>query len=179
MAGGTWKADSTAYVTPRRDGRGDSWAEEAQQQGARGTQKLVAVEEVSPPGQVAQALTLRDGEPAVIRRRVMHLNGRPVELTDSYYPPGIARGTRLAEHRKIRGGAVTLLADLGHAIRSVEEDVTVDVLDEAAAGALELPAGEPALVLTRTSRAADGRPVEVSVMTMPRGAHLTYRTEIA
>lgn len=178
MAGGTWKAESTAYITPRTEGQGDAWAEDAQQQGGRGTQKLAAVEETVPPAQVAEAFRLDTGEVAVVRRRVIYLDDRPVELTDSYYPPSIARGTRLAEHRKIKGGAVTLLAERGHAPREVSEDVAADGASAVAAEALGVPEGSPVLVLTRTSCDADGVPVEVSVMTMPRGAHLKYRTEV-
>ncbi len=105
----------------------------------------------------------------------MYVDNRPVELTDSYYPAALARGTRLAETRKIPGGAVTLLAELGHAIHEVSEDVTVDLPDAERRGALALGEGEPVLLLTRTGFAADRRPVEVSVMTMPRGSHLRYR----
>lgn len=108
----------------------------------------------------------------------MYLDDQPVELTDSYYPAAIALGTRLADTRKIPGGAVTLLAQLGHAIREVVEKVTVDIPPPDARQALTLPEGEPVLVLTRTSYTASRRPIEVSAMTMPRGSHLIYRTQV-
>ncbi|WP_309505448.1 GntR family transcriptional regulator [Streptomyces phytophilus] len=160
---------------PRAAGRGDAWAEEAARAGRRSSQRIVEVRELEPPPGVADALDLRSGDPVVVRRRIMYVDNRPVELTDSYYPAALARGTRLAETRKIPGGAVTLLAELGHAIHEVSEDVTVDLPDAERRGALALGEGEPVLLLTRTGFAADRRPVEVSVMTMPRGSHLRYR----
>ncbi|MEV4316773.1 hypothetical protein [Actinocrispum sp. NPDC049592] len=54
----------------------------------------------------------------------MLFNEQPVELTDSYYPVAIARGTWLAESRKIPGGAVAYLTDLGHPARRVREDIS-------------------------------------------------------
>lgn len=108
----------------------------------------------------------------------MYLEDQPVELTDSYYPAAIARGTPLAEPGRIPGGAVTLVARLGHTVDEVTEDVTVDLPDQHVREALRLTEGEPVLVLTRTSTTADREPVEVSRMTMLRGHHLTYRTKV-
>ncbi|HWO68322.1 MAG TPA: UTRA domain-containing protein, partial [Umezawaea sp.] len=62
--------------------------------GAKPGQRLREVAEVEPPREVAEALSVAEGELVVVRRRVMSLDGRPVELTDSYYPVAIARGTR-------------------------------------------------------------------------------------
>lgn len=175
MAGQTWKADSAAYITAAP---GDAWAREAARRGRRGTQRILEVEEAVPPEEVATALGLPAGEPAIVRRRVMHLDDVPIELTDSYYPAGIARGTRLADPRKIPGGAVSLLATMGHEVRSVTEDVQVDAASPRACRELFLAEGAPVLLLTRTSFDADRRPIEVCVMTMVRGTHLTYHTEI-
>ncbi|MEO3750136.1 UTRA domain-containing protein [Streptomyces sp. B6B3] len=178
MAGQTWESESVAYLVPRPAGRGDAWAEEASRGGGRGMQRLLEVRELVPPEDVGVALGLETGECAVVRRRVMYLDERPVELTDSYYPATVARGTRLAEARKIPGGAVTFVAELGHAIREVVEDVAVDLPAPEARDVLQLAAGEPVLVLTRTSMTADLLPVEVSRMVMPRGHRLRYRTRV-
>ncbi|AHH98200.1 hypothetical protein KALB_4838 [Kutzneria albida DSM 43870] len=110
---------------------------------------------------------------------MMLLDEQPVELTNSYYPVAIARGTRLSEHKKIRGGATTLLAELGHRIRHVEEDVSARLATSDEQRLLGLDAPEIVLVLTRTSKADDGTPVEVSVMTMlAANRHLAYQLTI-
>lgn len=178
MAGQTWNAESAPYVSPRTGASGDAWADDAAAQGGKGTQRLAEVGEVLPPPDVARALGIASTELAIVRRRVMHLDGRPVELTDSYYPASIARGTRLAEARKIPGGAVAALAQLGHVAAEVIETPTPAIPTAEERAALDLAEGEPVLVLMRTTLNADHEPIEVSVMTMPRGARLTYRIKV-
>lgn len=167
-----WTSTSTPYVTTREGDRGDPWAEEAAQHGGTGTQRLVEVAEVSAPSLVAGLLGTAEGEPVVVRRRVMLLDEQPVELTDSYYPVTIASGTSLAEHRKIRGGAVTLLAELGLRIDQVREDVSARNATDEEREQLALD-DRPVLVLVRQSLSG-GVPVEVSVMRMAPGRHLRY-----
>ncbi|MCZ4605403.1 UTRA domain-containing protein [Streptomyces sp. Lzd4kr] len=173
-----WESDSVAYLTPRGAGESDAWSQELERHQRRGSQQIVDVRELEPPPSIAAALGLKAGETAVVRRRIMHLDDQPVELTDSYYPATIARGTPLAEGRKIPGGAVTLVAKLGFTISEVSEDVTVDMPSREVRETLRLDEGEPVLVLTRTSVTADQQPVEVSQMTMLRGHRLTYRTKV-
>ncbi|CAL9455674.1 hypothetical protein SUDANB99_02533 [Streptomyces sp. enrichment culture] len=98
-----WTSTSMPYLTPRAQGQGDAWAEEAAAQGRRGTQRIVSAGEVAADDEPAALLGLTPGEPVVVRRRVIELDGEPVELTDTYYPAHIARGTPLAGTAKIRG----------------------------------------------------------------------------
>ncbi|MEU3665776.1 GntR family transcriptional regulator [Streptomyces virginiae] len=167
-----WRSTSLPYVLPNPEGQADAWSQ------ASGTQELLEVGEVAPPADVAAALGLAGGEPAVVRRRLMRANGMVVELADSYYPPCIARGTHLAERRKIRGGAPTLLANLGHRPGRVEEDVEVRLATPGECAALEAPAGEPVMVLSRTTVSQDDQPIEVSRMVMRSGSRLHYEIEV-
>ncbi|GAB2480972.1 GntR family transcriptional regulator [Nocardiopsis aegyptia] len=162
--------DSGSYVTARPAGASDPWTA----QGDRAAQRLVDAGEVDAPTDVAEAL---DGQDRVVtRRRVMLFDDVPVELTDSYYPLSVASGTPLEEKRKVRGGAPTLLAELGYAAHEVVEDVCARPATDDEATALGLPVGSPVLVLLRTTHAADGSPFEVSRMVMrPEGRHLRYR----
>ncbi|GAA2618631.1 hypothetical protein GCM10010411_62640 [Actinomadura fulvescens] len=112
----------------------------------------------------------------MVRRRTMLLEDRPVELTDSWYPTDIAAGTALAEAGKIKGGAVTLLADLGYAVYEAREEIEVRGATSQEAAELRLPAGAPVIILRRTSLTADEKPFEASVMVMvPEGRRLRYR----
>ncbi|MEN3308816.1 MAG: GntR family transcriptional regulator [Micromonosporaceae bacterium] len=173
---GEWVSVSTPYVTPRSAGDREAWADEASQQGHTGTQRLVEVAELVPPPAVAEALHVASGEPVVVRRRVMLLDGEPVELTDSYYPASIARGTRLAEPRKIPGGAVTLLAELGYRPRRVSEDISARLATAEERESLALGADEWVLHLVRVATAENGQPVEASVITMiAKDRHLRYQ----
>ncbi|GAA2773932.1 hypothetical protein GCM10010470_02160 [Saccharopolyspora taberi] len=172
---GGWVEASTQYLTPRSGAHGDTWAGEASKHGQSGTQVLREVAELAPPLEVTEALGLAEGELAVVRRRTMLLNNTPVELTDSYYPTPVAGGTALAEHRKIPGGAVALLAERGFTAAKAVEDVTARPATPDEADALQLPPGAFVLVLDRTSYTADGTPFESAHMVMnPVGRRLRY-----
>lgn len=169
---GPWTSVSMPYVSGQH---GDAWGAEAAEHGGTGTQKLLSVDEVAASAPVADMLGLEPGEPVVVRRRLMLFDDHPVELVDSYYPATIARGTRLAESRKIPGGAVALLADLGHPARRVREDVSARLATPNEQSALRLEAPACVLLLARTLVTDNDRPVEASVMTMVAdGRRLRY-----
>ncbi|ATE58093.1 UbiC family transcriptional regulator [Actinosynnema pretiosum] len=163
------------YVVAQGEGERDAWAQATAGAQRSGGQRLREVAEVIAPVEVAEAFNLPVGATAVVRRRVMLLDGRPVELTDSYYPLALARGTRLAQARKISGGAPTLLRELGHEVRQVAEDVSARLTTDDEQELLGLARPMPVILLRRTSKTAVGVPVEVSVMTMlAEGRHLHY-----
>ncbi|GGP90034.1 UTRA domain-containing protein [Streptomyces melanogenes] len=171
-----WTSESSSYFTPREPGQGDAWAEEAERSGKAGTHRLSEVVECVPPQPIATALRLEPGELAVVRRRVVELDGRPIELADSYYPLRVAQGTALAEHRKIPGGAPTLLARLGYTPAEVDEDVSCREATNEERAALNLGPAEWVLLLGRLSIDQTGLPLEAMLMTMKaQGRHLHYR----
>jgi DNA-binding GntR family transcriptional regulator len=178
-ASNKWVSVSTPYLMPRREGQVDAWTEDAAGQGGTGAQRLREAAEVVPPPDVTAALKIPAGEVAIVRRRIMLLDGQPVELTDSYYPAAIARGTGLAEPRKIPGGATTLLTELGYRPHDAEEDVSARAPSADERRLLALEHDEWVLVLSRLVRDSSGLPVEVSVMTMiARNRHLRYRLSL-
>jgi GntR family transcriptional regulator len=172
-----WVSASAPYLTPREEGQADAWTADAAGQGRRGTQRIVYAGEVPAPAEVARLFGLPERETVVVRRRVILLDDQPNELTDTYYPTSIARGTALAETAKIRGGAVTLLAQLGHVGRLVREDVVADVPEEEERKALQTAPGEPVLRLTRLTLDRDDRPIQIDRMVMP-GRRQRLRYEI-
>lgn len=171
MAGQTWESESEQYLAPRDKGRGDAWTDSGGEHEHR--QELAYAGPDTPPRNVAEALRV---DSAVVRRRIMYVDDRPVELTDSYYPATIAAGTPLAEPRKIKGGAVTLLAEMGHTIHDVVEEIAAGAATTEQAKALRITEGQPVLTLTRVSTDACGHTLEVSVMTMLSETRLRYRT---
>ncbi|MFG2620174.1 GntR family transcriptional regulator [Streptomyces sp. NPDC048507] len=179
MSGSEWTSVSVPYLTPRAPGTPDAWTEEARAAGARGTQRVVHAGEVPAPAAVAALLGLGDGDTVVVRRRIIELDGHPTELTDTYYPAAIASGTPLAATGKIRGGAVTLLAALGHTGVRVVETVTAKIPAEEERAHLCLEPGEPVLQLARTTYDAHDRPVQADLMVMPADRHqLRYEIRI-
>jgi DNA-binding GntR family transcriptional regulator len=123
--------------------------------------------EVSAPPGIAELLGLPEADPVVVRRRVIYLADEPSELTDTYYPLDIAQGTRLASTAKIRGGAVTLLAELGHTGARVREDVVARMPTADEREVLRTADGEPVLQLTRVTLDRNDRPIQVDRMVMP------------
>ncbi|WP_327234526.1 UTRA domain-containing protein [Streptomyces sp. NBC_01317] len=179
MSVSEWVSSSLPYLTPRPDGQQDAWGAEVAARGRRGSQRVVHAGEVPASPDVAGLLGLDGEETVIVRRRMMYLEDRPCELTDTYYPAAIARGTRLAGTAKIPGGAVTLLAELGHVGVRVREDVTARLPGEEEQGALDIPPGEPVLHLTRVAFDSADRPIQLDLMTMPaRLQRLRYEIRI-
>lgn len=155
------------YLAPQNRPQPDVWGAEAAARGHRGGQRILHAGEVAAPPEVVELLGLAEGEPVVVRRRMMYLDDQPCELTDTYYPVGIARGTRLVGTAKIPGGAVTLLAELGHVGVRVREDVVARMPSSKEREALHTGPDEPVLKLTRVTLDAHDRPFQVDMMTMP------------
>lgn len=168
-----------AVPDPRATGVADAWTDEAEAAGRRGGQRILHAGEVDVPAEVARMLTLTGAETVVVRRRIIELDGEPTELTDTYYPADIAAGTPLAGTAKIRGGAVTLLAGLGHiGVRAVE-NVTARMPGPEELEQLRLGAAEPVLQLARTTYDSAGRPIQADLMVMPAGRQqLRYEIDI-
>ncbi len=94
----------------------------------------------------------------------MDLDGRTVELTDSYFRADIAAGTALARPAKIKGGPARVLHELGIDTPRIVEEIEARPATEAEREALKLPENVWVLVMYRTCRTADDQPVQVDVM---------------
>ncbi|WP_149183518.1 UTRA domain-containing protein [Streptomyces sp. TRM49041] len=164
---GDWVSTSMPYLTPRANGQADAWAEETAAHGRKGTQRILFAGEAPAGEEAAALLGLPADEPVIVRRRVIELEGEPCELTDTYYPVEIARGTALAGTAKIRGGAVTLLAALGHVGVRVREDVTARLATDEERDILRTAADQPVLRLARVTLDTGDRPIQADLMTMP------------
>lgn len=170
-----WDGASAPYLSPRAPGEADAWTDQTARAGRSGTQQIREVTEADPPQDVADALRLPAGAAAVVRRRTVFLDGAPIELVDSWYPASIAAGTALAGSGKIKGGAVTLLADMGYVAGGALDDISVRGATEAEAALLAVPVGAPVIVVFRVVASEAGAPFEATVMTMvPEGRHLRY-----
>lgn len=133
------------------------------------TYELLEVAEVHPAGVIAEGLGLAEGEAAVLRKRLLRLDGEPVELDWSYYPLDIAAGSPLTRAQKIRGGAPRVLAELGYPQREMVDTVSVRMPTTEEVELLDLPA-VPVMRQVRIIYSDNQRPVEVSELI--KGAHL-------
>ncbi|MER6198904.1 UTRA domain-containing protein [Streptomyces sp. NPDC001586] len=179
MSGSEWTSQSMPYLAARPPGAPDAWTDEAAEAGRRGSQRVLHAGETTAPAAVAVMLDLTAGSTVVARRRLIELDHAPTELTDTYYPPDIAVGTALAGTAKIRGGAVTLLAALGHVGVRVVEKVTARMPDDQECAQLRLAPAEPVLQLARTTYDSADRAIQAEIMVMPAGRHqLRYEIRI-
>ncbi|WP_406295107.1 GntR family transcriptional regulator [Embleya sp. NBC_00888] len=152
------------FGQPAEPGRPYRWLTEADRQGKRGSIELLNVAEVRPPRDVAVHLEPGETGTAVMRRQLLMHDGEPVELVTSYYPLELARGTALAEPRKIRGGTPTLLAEMGFPPRRTVDRVSARVPTPEQYEALRLPSDLPILRTLRVVYSDNDRPIEVTLM---------------
>lgn len=168
---------SADYVTARPTRTGDAWKEEARRLGRRGSQRIREVATIAATQEVAAALGMDQGEPVVVRRRLILLDDTPVELADSYYPASLVEGSPIAEPAKIPGGAVGVLAELGHAVAVALEEVGARTATPDERSSLGVSADEWLIVLTRTSLDGNRRPCEYAVNVCP-ASQRKYRYEV-
>lgn len=166
---------SDPYTTPQA---GDAWAADAARQGKIGTQRVLAVETGVPSPEVRGALQLEPDEQVVSRRRLVLADDQPVEIATSYYPARIAAGTPLAEAKKIKGGAVRVLAECGYPLEESVDFVTAEAPTAEDVRMLGLEPDQPVLVIRRTSGPAGRAPSEYAENRMAAGRvpPLEYRT---
>ncbi len=166
------RSSSQAYTKP-----GNPWAAEAAKQGRTGTQRLLAVETGPPPPEVTEALGLQPGENVVTRRRLILADDQPVELADSHYPATIAADTPLQAAKKIKGGAVRVLAELGHPLEEAVEKITARRPSADEAALLGISTDQWLLILTRVSQPRGKPPAELAVnkMVAEYASPLVYR----
>ncbi|MDG4790738.1 UTRA domain-containing protein [Micromonospora sp. WMMD1102] len=114
-----------------------------------------------------------------MRQRLLLHDNEPVEVSWSYYPAVIARGTELAGRRKIVGGAARVLADNGYRPRDLHDRISARMPTTEEIEALALPPYVPVIRQFRVIRDESGRPVELSILI--KGSHLhelQYRQDI-
>lgn len=132
--------------------------------------KLLAVQEIHPPFDVAAVLGLDTEGTAILRHRLMSYDNQPVSLFWSYYPREIAADTPLAGRAKILGGAPQILTELGYPQIYFEDRVSSRPPTTEELEALEMPDDVPVLRQFRIVYAEGDRPVEVSIQI--KSAHL-------
>ncbi|MFG3031854.1 GntR family transcriptional regulator [Streptomyces sp. NPDC048253] len=153
-----------ALMRPGSPGAPYRWLSEAAKHGTHARIQLLDVAESRPPADVRAALELPADGIALLRGQILLVDDEPAELVESYYPLDIARGTPLAERRRIRGGTPALLTALGHPPRRSTDRVSARVPTQAQYQALRLTSGMPVLRTLRMIHSDGGRPVEVTVM---------------
>lgn len=161
-----WRVVSSRYLSVPLEGERDRWTSEGAKDGRRADQQITFVGEVEPPEEVADNLRLPEAGTAVVRRRVMLLDGEPVELVETYYPTDLVQGSPIMEMGRIPRGARAVLADLGYPPRRALEVVYTRMPTPEESRALHLSTGTPVFHVVRTVLSDEDRPIEVDVMVL-------------
>jgi GntR family transcriptional regulator len=131
------------------------------------------------PAEVARALGLKAGEPALMVRRTLWRNGQPVVLDEIWLPATLFKGLtaeRLAQY----AGPMYGLFETEFGVRMIraEEKIRAVAADEATAQLLQVPPGTPLLSVERLSHTYGDKPVELRRGLYNTSAHY-YRNELS
>lgn len=134
--------------------------------------RVLQVEPVDSPPEIAKRLGIRSSSRVLLRRRLYLVDGHPVEMASSYLPWSIAKGTPIAEIDPGPGGIYARLEDLGFRLKHFTEEVTSRMPLPEESGALRLAAGVPVFRLIRTALDTSERPLEVCDTVMAADAYV-------
>jgi len=152
-----WKYGNTVAFAADREASSQPWTPSDQTQ---------TVELIDAPPRAAAELRLDVGEQVYARQRLVTLEGRPTHTLTSYYRQADVADTPLVDPRPGpagRGGGFAVLTLQGLEPHEVTETVSSRMPRPDETAQLEIPAGEPVMVLERTVRTAQGYPVEFAV----------------
>jgi GntR family transcriptional regulator len=119
------------------------------------------VETVQAGPEVADFLSVSEGDQVVLRRSRQHIDGKPWCLVVSYYPMDIAGGTELEHARRLSASSSQVLAGLHHEVVRYTESISVRMPDPIETGFFRSTGTVPVIILSRTAHDR-GRPVRVT-----------------
>ncbi|WP_026412616.1 GntR family transcriptional regulator [Actinomadura oligospora] len=154
-------------IPPRGRGSGSSFAEGLQKAGLKPTTKLVQAEAIVPPPDVARRLELGEGELALIRKREMFADGRPVQLAASYVPMSAAGDVGIAFPDTGPSGLYERLAERGHRVVRFMEEIESRRPTEEEADFLKIGKSQHVLEVVRFAFDRVGRPLDVVINVFP------------
>uniref|UniRef100_UPI002F90B19B GntR family transcriptional regulator n=1 Tax=Kitasatospora indigofera TaxID=67307 RepID=UPI002F90B19B len=130
------------------------------------TDQTQVVSRVPASRAVATGLGIPEGTEVVSRARLVKEAGVPTHMLTSYYKVQHVEGTRLEDPSPGpagKGGGFGVFLEQGLEPHQMTEDLYARMPTPAEAAELELPAGEPVMVLHRTTYTADDTVIEYAV----------------
>lgn len=167
---------ATENLVVRRQGKGTFVATHAEEQiqyrflrlapddaKPRGMERhFIDCKRIRPPTPIARALELKGAEGAILVRRTLAQDDRPVVLDEIWLPAGMFKGLT-AERLTDYIGPMYGLFETEFGVRMIraEEKIRAVMADEATAEMLEVPVGTPLLSVERLSFTYGDKPVEL------------------
>jgi GntR family transcriptional regulator len=157
-----WKFGLVAFAADR-EASGQTWKRDDQTN---------TVRELFADKDVAEALGVESGAPVYERARLVKQDGTPTHTLTSYYRPEHVENTPIVDPKPgtATAGGFAVLTMQGLEPDHMTETFHARMPTPDEADELELPAGEPVMVLHRTTFTADDVPVEFA-----RGIHSASR----
>jgi GntR family transcriptional regulator len=139
---------------------GSAYAEEMRRSGLTPSTKLVELDEVAPPPQIAELFGLDDGEQTIIRRRHMFADDIPIQIAISYIPLRYAGSKDLALPDTGPSGIYARLAERGYGPVRFVEEIEVRNATTEESKFLRIPESQIIFEVVRSAIDAEDRPVE-------------------
>ncbi|WP_222932729.1 GntR family transcriptional regulator [Nocardia yunnanensis] len=159
-----WKYGDTVAFIADREASGRPWNRTDQ------TQTVALVE---ADAEVAEAFGLEPGSPVYERARLVRDAGQPTHILTSYYIPEYVEGTPLVDPTPGPagpGGGFAVLTLQGYEPDHMTETVFARMPTPEESDTLELPSGEPVMILKRRTYTANDLLIEFA-----RGVHAASR----
>ncbi|WP_420087711.1 GntR family transcriptional regulator [Nocardiopsis composta] len=154
---------------------GSSYAEQVTRSGRTPRTPLVQCEAIVPPPEIAEVLQLAEGEEALIRKRHMLAEEKPVQIATSYIPMAVAGTVDIAFPDTGPSGMYARIADRGFGPVRFTEDIEVRPAEVSEADFLNMARGQPVFAILRTAFDSEDRPVETCLNVLAAAQwRLTY-----
>lgn len=134
-----------------------SFSDDMASRGLRSSSRILRLERVSPPSEVARMLRLDPGKEVWLCERLRLADAHPVGIHDSFLAVPDLDLSGMTEEASLYG----LLADAGVPVFRADETIEAIAANAHEAGHLDVRLGSPLLLVTRTSYGHDGEPIEV------------------
>ncbi|WP_084964260.1 GntR family transcriptional regulator [Thermoactinospora rubra] len=158
-----WKFGLVAFAADR----------EASERAWKLTDQTQTVRRIPADAEIAEAYGIPEGSPVYERARLVKEGDSPTHMLNSYYRPQDVEGTPLVDPAPGpagHGGGFAVLTAQGLEPDSITETIYARMPTPSEAKTLQLPIGEPVMVLQRRTFTRDGRLVEFA-----RGIHAASR----
>lgn len=161
---------------PRKTKRGGGLLEDIINLGLKSKAKVLELNEISAPAEIASLLELPTGAPVLKVIRLRSYQGKPLCHMTTYVPQALAQ--YLKASRLESKPMLTLLEDAGVLVDSAGQTVSARLADSKVAQLLDLDVGAPLLFVQRIVRDVKGKPVQL-LRGLYRPDRYEYRMELS
>ena len=133
--------------------------------------ELTVTTQAAPP-YVAERLGIQPGDRVIVRHRLGLREGAPSHLTDSFTAADVVGGSSIEQPGPLRVGLASELAELGHPLARLDDEVGVRMPTPSEAQELQIATGVPVLTVLRTAFDESGTPVLAMTALLPGDRHV-------